>query len=47
MKRYKAPKLRDRRTGKSPYKRHKKVAYRYSSAYHAWLDRVLKGYSND
>ena len=33
---YQGAKRRDRRVGVSPYKRHSKAPYRYSTAYYEW-----------
>lgn len=42
MKRNKPAKRRDRKTGESPYAKHKKTPYRYSTAYHEWRSRTLR-----
>jgi hypothetical protein len=40
MKRQHAPKRRDRKSGESPYARHRKREYSYSSQYHEWRRSV-------
>jgi hypothetical protein len=51
MKRQLARKLRDRRSGKSPYARHGKREYEYSANYRAWKhandERTASGKSRD
>lgn len=42
MKRIKPAKLRDRRSGQSPYARRKKVPYHYSAEYYQWKRKYVK-----
>jgi len=42
MKRYTPRKLRDRRSGQSPYQRHRKAPYRYSGEYYSWLSQFKR-----
>lgn len=42
MKRYHAPKRRDRKTGQSPYDRHDKAECRYSPAYYSWRGQHVR-----
>lgn len=42
MKRTLPRKLRDRRGGVSPYQRHQKAPYRYSTAYYEWRNRISR-----
>lgn len=42
MKRIRKAKLRDRRSGQSPYQRHAKAPFRYSAAYYDWFKGVTK-----
>lgn len=43
MKRYDAPRRRDRTSGMSPYARHGKREYQYPSALIEWRNRIKKG----
>jgi hypothetical protein len=42
MKRPHPRKLRDRRSGQSPYQRHSKAPYQYSGAYNEWRGRYKR-----
>lgn len=42
VKRRQPRKLRDRRTGQSPYQKYHKAPYLYSGAYYSWRSRFKK-----
>lgn len=46
MKRAKIARRRDRKSGQSPYARHGKAPYRYSSQYYDWFRSVAKRVAN-
>ena len=41
MKRATAPRRRDRRSGMSPYQRHGKAPFRYSTRYYEWFRQIV------